>query len=140
MITGIDMRYFLLYCLFLIVVMQVRPASSSIASGLADKTQLSRTEQWTKDVIDYLQQLLDEFISRNASYSNSHVRDRSPQTAYGGSMQQKSDPTSTLNNGEEPSIHFKWWYVVRILQWHHSEGLLLPSLVIDWVLNQLQVL
>ncbi|KAH7863983.1 hypothetical protein Vadar_024303 [Vaccinium darrowii] len=117
---------------------QVRPASSSIASGVADKTQLSRTEQWTKDVIDYLQQLLDEFVSRNASYSNSHVRDRSPQTAYGGSMQQKSDPASTLNNGEEPSIHFKWWYVVRILQWHHSEGLLLPSLVIDWVLNQLQ--
>ncbi|XP_058225582.1 mediator of RNA polymerase II transcription subunit 12 [Rhododendron vialii] len=117
---------------------QVRPVSSSIASGVADKSQLSRTEQWTKDVIDYLQHLLDEFVSRNASYSNSHVRDRSPQTAYGGSMQQRSDPTSTLNNGEEPSIHFKWWYVVRILQWHHSEGLLLPSLVIDWVLNQLQ--
>ncbi|CAL5383002.1 unnamed protein product [Camellia sinensis] len=108
---------------------QVRPG---------DKTQFSRTELWTKDVIDYLQCLLDEFVSRNASYSNSHVRDRSPQMGYGGSMQHKSDPASAILDGEEPSLHFKWWYVVRILQWHHAEGMLLPSLIIDWVLNQLQ--
>ncbi|KAA8520636.1 hypothetical protein F0562_014892 [Nyssa sinensis] len=57
---------------------------------------------------------------------------------YAGSIQHKSDPTSALLDGEEPSLHFKWWYMVRILQWHHSEGLLLPSLIIDWVLNQLQ--
>ncbi|CAL5397828.1 unnamed protein product [Camellia sinensis] len=105
---------------------QVRPVSASITSGVPDKTQISRTEQWTKDIIDYLQYLLDEFISRYPSHSNS------------GSMQQKSDPASALLDGEEPSLHFKWWYVVRILQWHHTEGLLLPSLIIDWVLNQLQ--
>ncbi|XWS46099.1 hypothetical protein CRYUN_Cryun14cG0034400 [Craigia yunnanensis] len=82
---------------------QVRPGSA-ISSGAPDKTQLSRTELWTKDVIDYLQ----------------------------------SDPASTILDGEEPSLHFKWWYVVRLLQWHHAEGLVLPSLIIDWVLNQLQ--
>ncbi|KAJ0818282.1 hypothetical protein HanLR1_Chr00c0367g0745031 [Helianthus annuus] len=43
-----------------------------------------------------------------------------------------------MNDPEEPSLHFKWWYVVRIIQWHYAEGLLLPSLIIDWLLNQLQ--
>uniref|UniRef100_A0A5B7ACN5 Putative mediator of RNA polymerase II transcription subunit 12 isoform X2 n=1 Tax=Davidia involucrata TaxID=16924 RepID=A0A5B7ACN5_DAVIN len=117
---------------------QFRPGSATISSGAPDKTQFSRTEQWTKDVIDYLQYLLGEFVSRNTSHSNAHIRDRSTQMVYAGSLQHKSNPTSALLDGEEPSLHFKWWYVVRILQWHHAEGLLLPSLIIDWVLNQLQ--
>ncbi|XAR63055.1 hypothetical protein NMG60_11022861 [Bertholletia excelsa] len=116
---------------------QVRPISASVASGVPDKTQLSRTEQWTKDVIEYLQYLLDEFVSKNIFYSNTHIRDRSTQMGYSGTMQHKNEPASALD-GEEPSLHFKWWYVVRILQWHHAEGLLLPSLIIDWVLSQLQ--
>lgn len=120
--------------------MQVRPVSASLASGVPDKTQFARSEQWTKDVIDYLQDLLDEFVSRNASYSNTHVRERSPQIVYVGSLQHKSDTAPAVLDGDEPSIHLKWWYVVRILQWHHAEGLLLPSLIIDWVLKQLQVL
>ncbi|GLT79645.1 hypothetical protein SLA2020_511270 [Shorea laevis] len=113
---------------------QVCPGSS----GAADKTQLSRTELWTKDVIEYLQHLLDEFYTRNHSHSNQHRRDRPQQMLYAGSLQHRSDPASTVLDGEEPSLHFKWWYVVRLLQWHHAEGLLLPSLVIDWVLTQLQ--
>ncbi|XP_052192066.1 LOW QUALITY PROTEIN: mediator of RNA polymerase II transcription subunit 12 [Diospyros lotus] len=117
---------------------QVRPAVGSISSGGPDKTQLPRMDQWTKDIIDYLQYLLDEFVSKNGPYSSAHVRDRSAQIAYGGPLQHKSDPASGLIDGEEPSLYFKWWYVVRILQWHHAEGLLLPSLVIDWVINQLQ--
>ncbi|KAK9274133.1 hypothetical protein L1049_018947 [Liquidambar formosana] len=117
---------------------QVRPGSASISSGASDKTLLSRTELWTKDIIDYLQSLLNEFFSRNNSHSTPHTRDRSPQMLYGGSIQHKSDPASTVLDGEEPSLHFKWWYVVRILQWHHAEGLLLPAPIIDWVLNQLQ--
>lgn len=117
---------------------QVRPGSSSISSGVPDKTHISRSEQWTKDVIDYLQYLLDELISRNSVHSALNIRDRSPQMVYAGSIQLKSDPTLGATDSEEPSLHFKWWYVVRILQWHHKEGLLIPSLVIDWVLNQLQ--
>lgn len=42
------------------------------------------------------------------------------------------------DNGEEPSLHLRWLLVIRLLQWHHAEGLLLPSLIIDWVLHQLQ--
>ena len=121
------------------IISQVRPVSSSITSGVPDKAQFSRTEQWTKEVIDYLQDLLNEFISRNASHSNVNIRDGTTQMTYSGSMRQKSDPASALVDGEVPSLHSKWWYVVRIVQWHHAEGLLLPSLIIDWVLNQLQV-
>ncbi|KAG6729992.1 hypothetical protein I3842_01G058100 [Carya illinoinensis] len=117
---------------------QVRPSSASISSGAPEKTQLSRTELWTKDVIDYMQYLLDEFFSRNNFHSIPHGRDRSTQVPYAGSLQHRNDPSSTVLDGEEPSLHFKWWYMARLLQWHHAEGLLLPSLIIDWVLNQLQ--
>lgn len=117
---------------------QVRPGSAAISSGVPDKTHFSRTELWTKDVIDYLQYLVDEFSSRSIPHSTPHNRDRSPQIPYAGSVPQRNHPTSTVLDGEEPSLHFKWWYVVRLLQWHHAGGLILPSLIIDWVLNQLQ--
>lgn len=113
---------------------QVRPGSSTTSSGSPEKTRFSRSDQWTKDVIEYLQYLLDEFVSKNNSYS----KERSPQFAYGGSIQHKNDSMLVLVDGEEPSLHFKWWYVVRIIQWHYAQGLLLPSLIIDWILNQLQ--
>ncbi|PON92084.1 Mediator complex, subunit Med [Trema orientale] len=116
---------------------QIRPSSGSI-SGASDKAQLSRSELWTRDVIDYLQTLLDEFFSKNNSHSTSHNRDRSPQMLYAGSVHQKADPVSAASDIEDSSLHFKWWYMVRLLQWHHAEGLILPSSVIDWVLRQLQ--
>ncbi|TKY63923.1 Mediator of RNA polymerase II transcription subunit 12 [Spatholobus suberectus] len=117
---------------------QVRPGSVSISSGTADKIQLSRSDVWTKDVINYLQTLLDEFLYKNASHSASHGRERSPQVPYTGSLQNKNDPLLSVSDGEGPSLHFRWWYIVRLLQWNHAEGLLHPSLVIDWVFNQLQ--
>ncbi|KAL2468700.1 RNA polymerase II transcription mediator [Forsythia ovata] len=117
---------------------QVRPGSSNLSSGAHDKTQFSRSELWTKDIIDYLQYLLDEFVTRNNSRSSLHIRDRSSQMVYAGSMLQKGDHFSAVTDGEEPSLYFKWWYVVRIIQWEHAEGLLTPSLIIDWFLNQLQ--
>lgn len=82
---------------------------------------------------------MDEFAKRSNSHSTVHIRDRSAQLLYAGSVHHKSDPTSAIVDNEERSLHFKWWYVVRILQWHHAEGLLVPSLIIDWVLKQLQV-
>ncbi|CAH9093164.1 unnamed protein product [Cuscuta epithymum] len=117
---------------------QVRPVFSSLSSGMPDRTNFSRSEQWTKDVIDYMQCLLDEFVTRNTSQTAVNIRDRSPQMVFPGSSQLKNDPVATSSDLGEPSLHFKWWYVVRILQWHHAEGLLFPSHVIDWVLTQLQ--
>ncbi|KAL8500001.1 hypothetical protein ACS0TY_019843 [Phlomoides rotata] len=115
---------------------QVRATSSNSSSGYNDKTQVSRSEQWTKDIIEYLQYLMDEFITRNNTHSALYARDRSSQMVFAGSVQQKGD--SYLSVGEEPSLYTKWWYVVRIIHWHHAEGLVVPSLIIDWVLNQLQ--
>ncbi|CAA2974940.1 mediator of RNA polymerase II transcription subunit 12 [Olea europaea subsp. europaea] len=112
---------------------QVRPGSSR-----HDKTQFSRSELWTKDIIDYLQYLLDEFVARNNSRSSFLPHDRSSQMVYAGSMLQKGDQFSAVTDGKEPSPYFKWCYVVRIIQWQHAEGLLTPPLVIDWFLNQLQ--
>lgn len=122
-----------------IIVLQVRAASSNSSSSFHGKTQFSRSEQWTKDVIEYLQILLDEFMTRNISRSTLHMRERSSQIVYAGSVQPKGDPFSSVMDAEEPSLYTKWWYVVRIIHWHHAEGLLVPSLIIDWVLNQLQV-
>uniref|UniRef100_A0A2P2LZB3 Mediator of RNA polymerase II transcription subunit 12 n=1 Tax=Rhizophora mucronata TaxID=61149 RepID=A0A2P2LZB3_RHIMU len=118
---------------------QVRPTSASMSSGTLDKSQVSRTELWTKDVIEYLQYLLDEFLYRNTTRAAPHSRDRSSHLLYSGLVQHRSNASSVPLDGEEPSLHFKWGYVVRLVHWHHAEGLLLPSAIIDWVIIQLQV-
>ncbi|EPS73216.1 hypothetical protein M569_01540, partial [Genlisea aurea] len=117
---------------------QARSASFNSSSALHDKFQVLCSEQWTKDAIEYFQQLLDEFLSRNHPHLNVHVRDRSPQVSFSGTAQQKGTLSSSVMDGDKHSLYNKWWYVVRIVNWHHSEGLVVPSLIIDWVLNQLQ--
>ncbi|XP_022924532.1 mediator of RNA polymerase II transcription subunit 12-like [Cucurbita moschata] len=117
---------------------QVRPNSASISCGAFDKAQLTRTEFWTKDVVDYLECLVEEFFSRSNSHLTPPDKDRPQQMFSVGFSHTKGDPPSDTADGEEPSLHFKWWYVVRLLQWHQAEGLLLPSLIVDWVLGQLE--
>ncbi|XP_074272992.1 mediator of RNA polymerase II transcription subunit 12 [Silene latifolia] len=110
---------------------QIRPSSSA-----ADRIQVSRSELWTKDITEYLHSLLDEKFSKSNSQHIPQSRDRSQQVLYGGSSQLKSNPASFAIEAEEPSLNFKWWYVVRILNCHLSEGLVLPSQIIDWVFLQ----
>ncbi|XP_077225872.1 mediator of RNA polymerase II transcription subunit 12-like [Tasmannia lanceolata] len=117
---------------------QVRPTSTSVSPGTPDKSHLARSELWTKDLIEYLQYLLDEFFSKDGSFSTPHGRDQSSQTLVAGSVQQKGDTLPVIPDGDEPALQFKWWYMVHILQWHHAEGLLISSHIIEWVLNQLQ--
>ncbi|KAF9613946.1 hypothetical protein IFM89_013481 [Coptis chinensis] len=117
---------------------QVRPLSTSVSSGGTDKTHSARSELWTKDVIEYLQYLLEEFFSKDGSLSTPQGRDQSPQMLLAGSVHLKGDSSLALLEGDEPSLHFKWWYMVRILQWHHTEGLLIPSHIVEWVLSQIQ--
>lgn len=52
---------------------------------------------------------------------------------------QKNESFSSPD-AEEPSLHFKWWYMLRLVQWHLAEGLLLPSPIIELVYNQIQVI
>ncbi|XP_051144258.1 mediator of RNA polymerase II transcription subunit 12-like [Andrographis paniculata] len=117
---------------------QVRPVSLNSSSAFHERSYLLRSELWTKDIIEYLQYLLDEFMTGNISRSTLHIQDRSSPIVYGSSAQQKGNSFSAVMDSEEPSLDKKWWYMVRIIHWHHAEGILVPSLIIDWVLNQLQ--
>ncbi|XP_020254458.1 mediator of RNA polymerase II transcription subunit 12-like isoform X2 [Asparagus officinalis] len=117
---------------------QVRPATNNITSGKPDKAQFVRTDLWTKDVIEYLCQLWDDFFSKDGSSPAASGRDHAMQTPLQGLGQQRSDSASSIHDVEEPSLQFKWWYMVHLLNWHYSEGLLLPSVIIEWVLGQLQ--
>ncbi|KAI0513803.1 hypothetical protein KFK09_009833 [Dendrobium nobile] len=116
---------------------QIRPASTSISSGAQDKAHLSRTELWTKDVVEYLQQLLDEYLSKEGSVAPASSRDQSSPSLLSGSAQ-KVDSGGAASDVEEPSFSSKWWYMVHLLHWNYSEGLILSSVVVEWVLNQLQ--
>lgn len=82
---------------------------------------------------------MDEFAKRSNSHSTVHIRERSAQLLYAGPVHHLSERKSAVVDTEEPSLQFKWSYVVRLLLWQHAGGLLVPSLVIDWVLRQLQV-
>lgn len=117
---------------------QVRPPSTGLSAGGQDKTQAKRVEFWTKDVIDYLQCILDESCQNDVTVSTLYNRE-SPQMLLGSSGQhQGGDSSQTTTDSEEPSLYIKWCYMVRILYWHYAEGLLQRPQVIEWVLAQFQ--
>ncbi|KAK1283240.1 Mediator of RNA polymerase II transcription subunit 12 [Acorus calamus] len=115
---------------------EIKPVVTGVSPGVTDKAQ--RSELWTKDVIEYLQYLLDDFFPKDGSLPALQIRDQTLQPVLVGTVQQKADFVQAIPDMGEPSLQFKWWYMVQILQWHNEEGLLLPSLIIDWVLSQLQ--
>jgi hypothetical protein len=51
-------------------------------------------------------------------------------------MKMESSPVG--GDIEEPLVHFKRQYMVRLIQWHLTEELLVPSVLIEWLSNQLQ--
>ncbi|KAK8964492.1 Mediator of RNA polymerase II transcription subunit 12 [Platanthera guangdongensis] len=116
---------------------QIRPVSTSISSSSQDKPHFTRTELWTKDVVEYLQQLLDEYFSKDGSIAPVSSRDQSSPSLL-SSAGQRIDTTGVTSDVEEPSLLAKWWYMVHLLHWNYSEGLILPSVLVEWVLNQLQ--
>ncbi|KAJ8513394.1 hypothetical protein OPV22_003828 [Ensete ventricosum] len=118
---------------------QVRPASTSVPSGTPDKAQFTRSDLLSKDVVEYLQQLLDEFFPKDGSNIPTPNKIQSSQSTMVVPYQtpQKNDSSSSTPD-EEPSLDFKWWYMCHLVQWHLAEGLLLPSPIIEMVFNQLQ--
>uniref|UniRef100_A0ACD5WFF2 Uncharacterized protein n=1 Tax=Avena sativa TaxID=4498 RepID=A0ACD5WFF2_AVESA len=113
---------------------QVRPTSSSISAGPSDN---QRSNQWTKDVVEYLQQLLDEFCLKETPLS--FKEQPSPGLISGATqVKMKIEASSVGGDTEEPVLHFKWWYMVRLVQWHLTEELLIPSVLIEWLCCQLQ--
>ncbi|BFI43571.1 hypothetical protein MPTK2_Ug00450 [Marchantia polymorpha subsp. ruderalis] len=108
---------------------QVRPLSIGMSAGGPDKSQAKRVELWTKDVLEYAQTLLDELTSTHTAAVSSR---QSPKLQQGGDNAQQ-----TTDSGESEA-QLKWRYLVRLAQWHHSEGLLHRAQVVDWALKQLQ--
>lgn len=64
----------------------------------------------------------------------------SPGLAAGtNQIKMKTEASPAAGDSEEP-LHLKWRYMVRLIQWHLTEELLVPSVLIEWLSNQLQVL
>lgn len=97
--------------------------SIGMSAGGPDKSQSKRVDLWTKNVLEYIQTLLDDLCQAGgASGSRSQVL-----------------PTRSALVEKEPDVLTKWRYVVRLAQWHYTEGLLNRTQVVDWTLKQLQV-
>ncbi|XP_062217118.1 mediator of RNA polymerase II transcription subunit 12-like [Phragmites australis] len=116
---------------------QARPTSNSISTGASDN---QRSNQWTKDVVEYLQQILDEFCLKEGNVVPLPFREQSSPGLIAGANQikMKTEATPAAGDTEEPLMHFKWRYMVRLIQWHLTEELLVPSVLIEWLFNQLQ--
>jgi hypothetical protein len=100
---------------------QVRSIPIGMSAGGPDKSQLKRVDLWTNNVVEYAQSLLDDLCLPGAVQ------------AHPGFITAGGDPAE----GEQELLS-KWRYVVRLAQWHYSEGLLHRTQVIDWALKQLQ--
>lgn len=118
---------------------QARSTSNSISTSASDN---QRSNQWTKDVVEYLQQILDEFCLKEGTAGPPSFREQpSPGLAVGANqIKIKAEASPASGDAEEPLVHFKWRYMVRLVQWHLTEELLAPSVLIEWLFNQLQVL
>ena len=85
-----------------------------------------------------MQQLLDEFNLKEAHPS---FKEQPSAGLISGATQVKlKHEAPSGGDTEEPLVHFKWWYMVRLVQWHLTEELLVPSVLIEWLCYQLQVI
>ncbi|XP_039825153.1 mediator of RNA polymerase II transcription subunit 12-like isoform X3 [Panicum virgatum] len=116
--------------------LQARPTPNSISAGASDS---QRSNQWTKDVVEYLQQILDELCSKEGAVVPPSFREQSsPGLSGTNQIKMKTEASPAGGDGEEPLVHYKWRYMVRLIQWHLTEELLVPSVLIEWLSNQLQ--
>lgn len=132
-------NYEIFFFLFLAVNKSIKFQVRNVPNGAPEKSQFVRTEQWTKDVADYFEQLLEEFSSKDGATLSSRDQPSPGLNSGHSSSKLKTESSPSISDTEEPSFNFKWWYMVRLVQWHLAEGLLLPSILIDRILNQLQV-
>ncbi|XP_042394659.1 mediator of RNA polymerase II transcription subunit 12 isoform X2 [Zingiber officinale] len=118
---------------------QVRPSSINVSSAALDKAHIARSDLWSKDVVEYMLQLLDEFFPKDGSNVPFPNKNQSSQNYIGVHYEtsQKVDSCSTPD-ADEPSLHFKWQYMCRLVLWHLAEGLMHPAPIIEFILNQLQ--
>lgn len=126
------------WCIKILYLNQVRPLSIGMSSGGGDKSQQKRVELWTKDVLEYMQFLLDEKVQHGETGFAGLGRDNYALLPLSGTAQQANNFTQGNVEPEDPPLQKKWHYMLQILLLHFSEGLLNRAQVIDWVLKQLQ--
>eukprot|EP00850_Spirogloea_muscicola_P007266 SM000036S13310 [mRNA] locus=s36:572480:582824:- [translate_table: standard] len=104
----------------------VRPTAPGGSGGFTDKAQARRVDVWTKDLLEYAQILLEEIAVIE-----------SPAT-----FKETANPSAKLAEASSEvlpvDIQAKWRYLMRLAQWHWSEGLVPCSAVLDWILKQMQ--
>lgn len=87
---------------------------------------------------------MDEFCSKEGAVVPPSFREQSSPglTAGTNQIKIKTEASPAAGESEEPLVHLKlkWRYMVRLIQWHLTEELLVPSVLIEWLSNQLQVL
>jgi hypothetical protein len=84
---------------------------------------------------------LDEVCSKEGAIVPPSFKEQSsPGLAAGTNQIKMKTESSPAGDSEEPLVHFKWRYMVRLIQWHLTEELLVPSVLIEWLSNQLQVI
>ncbi|MCO5604960.1 hypothetical protein L7F22_059135 [Adiantum nelumboides] len=126
------------WCIKILYLNQVRPLSIGMSSGGGDKSQQKRVELWTKDVLEYMQSLLDDKVQHGETGLVALGRENCALLPLSGTSQPANDFTQGSAELEDPPLHRKWHYMLQILLLHFSEGLLNRTQVIDWVLKQLQ--
>ena len=110
-----------------------------MSGGGADKSQQKRVELWTKEVLEYMQSLLDELCQHEETQISAGGRDSGTILPTNSSSQKLNNLSHGSIDEEEPPLVKRWHYMYHVLQLHMSEGLLHRAEVIDWVLKQLQV-
>eukprot|EP00850_Spirogloea_muscicola_P013663 SM000094S24680 [mRNA] locus=s94:135135:145411:+ [translate_table: standard] len=104
----------------------VRPTAPGGSGGITDKAQARRVDVWTKDLLEYAQSLLEEVAV----------------TGSLATFKETANPSSKLAEASSEvlpiDVQAKWRYLMRLAQWHWSEGLVPCSAVLDWILKQMQ--
>ncbi|ONM08693.1 RNA polymerase II transcription mediators [Zea mays] len=89
--------------------LQTRQTPNSISVAGSD----NQRSQWTKDVVEYLQHMLDEFCSKEGAFVHPSFREQSSPgpTAGTNQIKMKTEASPAARDIEEHLVHFKWWYM-----------------------------
>eukprot|EP00850_Spirogloea_muscicola_P011237 SM000069S20674 [mRNA] locus=s69:95001:105271:+ [translate_table: standard] len=104
----------------------VRPTAPGGNGVITDKAQARRVDVWTKDILEYAQSLLEEIA---VTESPATFKEPANSSAKLGEASSEALPVD---------VQAKWRYLMRLAQWHWSEGLVPCSAILDWILKQMQ--
>eukprot|EP00898_Chlorokybus_atmophyticus_P001512 jgi/Chlat1/2361/Chrsp17S02808 len=95
-----------------------------------DKAMLDRSGNWTLQLEEYLEALLDELTKCWRTTTPSQANSKPPLTP--------SSPIFADLTTQRELVSSKWKYVMQLATWLYAESLLDRTHVVDWLLRQLQ--